>query len=234
MLIGDELPGTPNNDRVMVKPDPPPEKEGALWVPDIAKHRANKGVLMAAGLLAHDKLADNDDRIGDRIWWGQYAGVIEEWDHITEPGREGCEHTWSRGPSPGDRITLFLCDCGAKRLKEPTLVMNVEDILVNEDKEARRRRGEIVLFKAQDKDGKTVHRYMTPAEIEAAKKKAEAEAQEAERQRQLNQYPWGFNLGSSMANQYSQQAQAVYNQQALNYAGLYDNPQLNDKKKDKE
>lgn len=166
MLKGNELPAFPSNDRIMVKPDVPPEKEGVLWVPDVAKHRANKGVILHAGLSASDMCHDHEHRIGDRVWWGQFAGVIEEWSHITKPGDDSCSHDWDRGSSPGDRMVLRTCTkCHAEWLTEPILIMNVEDILANETAEERRRNGEFTVAKANTEDGKTQHVIRRAGEV---------------------------------------------------------------------
>lgn len=157
ILKGDQLPGMPSNDRIMVLPDPVDEKAGVLYIPDIAKNRASYGTIIHAGLAARDQMYDNGHELGDHIWFGKFAGVWEEWDHIVADGKPGCEHAWSRGPSPGDRMEKYLCDCGAERLKEPALIMTAADILVNETLEQRVRDGAVFVVRAETNDGKTCH-----------------------------------------------------------------------------
>src|SRR6185369_12127250 len=129
MLKGNELPAAPSGDRILVQTDPPGDKIGRIWIPDIAKLRAHTGVIVHAGLKALDTMYDNDHRIGDRVWWGQFAGVIEKWDHITKPGRNPkCEHNghgddhgaqWESLPCDVDMVRLWTCrDCAAERREE--------------------------------------------------------------------------------------------------------------------
>ena len=161
ILEGDALPCAPNNDRIMVRPDPPQgQTDGGLIIPEIAQKRASFGVIVHAGLKARDELYDNGHEIGDRIWFGQFAGVWEEWDHIIVAGKDTkCPHeSWSRRPSPGDRMQAKECSaCGARRLQEPVLIMNVGDILVNERLEERRRSAGWSIVRGQTADGKTCH-----------------------------------------------------------------------------
>lgn len=167
-----ELPGEPENDRVLVLPDQPPaETVLKLHVPDIAQKQAHGGVIVAAGLSARDTLWDNGQQVGDRVLYGQYAGVWEEWDHIVANGKDKkCQHAeWSREPSlNGFRRDGYRCDgCGAKRVIEPLLVMNVGDILINVDKADRVRSGELTVIRAATADGKTQHVYRRRDEMAA-------------------------------------------------------------------
>lgn len=159
MLTGNQLPCAPNNDRILVQPDPPREQsEGGLIIPNTSQVRANFGHVLAAGLVAMDRMHDHGHEIGDRIWWGQFAGVIEEWDHVTKPGKGPCEHDWSRTKSPAVNVHAFICDhCSAYRLKEPVLIMNVEDILGNETLAQRLRSGEMAIAKRNTADEQTQH-----------------------------------------------------------------------------
>lgn len=156
-----QLPACPNNDRIMIQPDHVKEEtETGLIIPEIAQKRANFGTIIHGGLKARDMLHDNGHQIGDHVWFGQFAGVWEEWDHITKLGDIGnCKHEdWSRAPSPGDRMQAFTCSrCGAYRLKEPVLIMNVEDILANESLERRIESGDSGILPGKTADGVTQH-----------------------------------------------------------------------------
>lgn len=163
MLKFDELPSVPLNDRIMVLPDPPPDKtEGGLAIPDVAQKQAAQGRIVDAGLKAHDILYDGGDRVGDFVLYGQFAGVWEEWDHLVKEGSDpDCEHDWvhRRLDNSFRRQGRECARCGAHRLQEPVLVMNVGDIQCNVSKAARVRSGELVLLRGQTIDGKTVHYY---------------------------------------------------------------------------
>lgn len=166
MLKFDELPALPENDRIMVLPDAPAKTtEGGIDIPDVAQRHANYGTIVAAGLKATDVLHDNGGRIGDRVWFGQYAGVIEEWDHVTKAGKKAdCEHDWARAPEfASPRRSGYKCSCGAVRMQEPLLVMNVEDILANVTKAERVRSGETILVRGATAEGRTQHVFTSPA-----------------------------------------------------------------------
>ncbi len=173
MLKFDELPSTPLNDRIMVLPDPPrQETEGGLVIPEIAQKQALEATLVDAGLRARDILHDNGDMIGDRILFGQFAGVWEERDHLVKDGNDpSCPHSdWvhRRLESTFRRQGKECAACGAWRLQEPVLIMNVGDILANISKAERLRSGEFQLVRATSFDGKTTHVYRHRDEIAAA------------------------------------------------------------------
>jgi len=161
---GNELPYIPRGTRILVRPDPPRDQsEGGLVIPDIAQHRGKTGTIVAAGLEARDHMFDQGDQIGDRVMWGQLAGIWQEWDHIVEPGKDKkCSHEeWSRAPSTIDRTSAFKCDdCGAKRLQEPLLLMDVDDMQANEDLAARMQATETTVVNGVTNGGKTQHRYV--------------------------------------------------------------------------
>ena len=161
ILEKDQLPAAPSGHRMLVKPFPPDEKEGELHIPDIAKVRPNMGIILGAGLTARDQLYDSGHEIGDEVWWGKYAGVIEQWDHIIEEGarHKSCkEHDWSRRPETRDRMHRWQGEiCGSHRLAEPVLVMNVDDILCNVSLQRRIESGVISIIRGKLADGKTQH-----------------------------------------------------------------------------
>lgn len=177
ILIGDALPALPEADRILVRPNPPvTETVGGLEIPDIAQHQAHEGRIIAAGLKALDIMYDNGQQIGDHVIYGQFAGAWEEWDHIVKPGKDPkCAHEeWSRH-SPSTirddkskyRCSGYQCDsCGALRLQEPLLVMNVGDVLANVSKAARFRAGEMGTVIGTDKaTGRTCHMIVRGDEL---------------------------------------------------------------------
>jgi len=168
MLKFDELPSTPENDRIMVRPDEPESRsKGGLFIPEIAQKQAMSATLIDAGLRARDILYDNGAKMGDKVLFGQFAGVWEEWDHITAAGNDpACLHDWARDSErDGFRREAWRCDaCGAERLQEPVLVMNVGDILANVSKAERLRTGELKMIRY---DNPTLHKYVWRDEVTA-------------------------------------------------------------------
>lgn len=129
-----ELPIIPTRSRILVQPDRPAEStEGGLHVPEEAQHRPYSGKIIAAGLQALDVMRDNGIHIGDSCWLAKFGGVREEYDHVTEgpwecTNKDG--HSWGRRPSPGAEIHAWECElCGAKRLKEPVTMADIDDVL---------------------------------------------------------------------------------------------------------
>lgn len=157
----DELPGAAIGERVLLLPDPPKEEtDYKIHIPDIAKVRPNTGKLLAAGLLALDKLHDHGIEIGDQVIWGQFAGVIWEWDHIHEYGKKPCEggHLWSRAPSPRDRVTAAKCEtCSTVRWTECVILANVDDIQASIGLGKRLRDGAVSYKRGKTTEGSTMH-----------------------------------------------------------------------------
>lgn len=74
------LPFTPVYKRVVVEPLKPEETTlGGIIIPEVAQQRANRGLLLGAGLGALDILASHGINLGDVVLFGKYAGVWEEW-----------------------------------------------------------------------------------------------------------------------------------------------------------
>ena len=168
MLKHDEIPATPENDRILIQPaQPPSETLGNVIIPDQAQRQAHEGKILAAGLKALDILHDNGQQIGDVVLYGQFAGAWEQWEHIVKDGNDpSCKHAnWSREPQMnGFRREGYACDaCGAWRMHEPVLIMNVGDILANVTKAERLRNGEMSVKRTPRLDGASLH-YVTRAE----------------------------------------------------------------------
>ena len=149
-----QLPAIPRGHRILCEPLPPKtETDGGLVIPKIAQARPNMGRIIAAGLNALDAMYDHGDQIGDEVWWGKFAGVIEEWDRIVEEGKgwATCEHDWSRLPTMGNEHGAFSCaKCGSKRVASPLCVLNHDDLLANVSLQRRIDAGQIVQMRAKE------------------------------------------------------------------------------------
>jgi co-chaperonin GroES (HSP10) len=156
-----DLPIQPLGERVAYRQNPPDEEsEGGVVVPEVAQHKPFAGVLIAAGLQAMDKLYDMGVEIGDEVWWGKFAGVMEEWDHIVESGNKiGCKHDWARHIVKRYGTQGFKCaTCGAVRWIEPIVVGNVDDIMGSVQLAERIRSGKMIVKRGQEKDsGRTTY-----------------------------------------------------------------------------
>lgn len=161
VLEPDELPGAAIGERVLLLPDPPKEEtDYKIHIPDIAKVRPNTGRLLAAGLGALDKLYDQGIEIGDDVIWGQFAGVIWEWDHVKDYGAKPCkdEHQWARIPAPRDRVSAAKCEkCGTTRWTECVILANVDDIQASVNLGHRIRSGIVNYKRGQTAEGATQH-----------------------------------------------------------------------------
>lgn len=160
-LEKDQLPAAPSGPRILTRPTPPKEEENGIAIPEIAQQRAHFGTIVHAGLTARDTLYDQGHQIGDDIWWGKFAGVVEEWDHIIieGPTYKKCKaHDWARAKSPGDRMHEWKCShCESVRRAEPVIVMNVDDILCNVSLQRRMESGEVGIVRGKTVDGRTHH-----------------------------------------------------------------------------
>lgn len=158
------LPASPRGHRVLCEPLPPQtETDGGLVIPRIAQHRPNMGRIIAAGLNALDAMYDHGDQVGDEVWWGKFAGVIEEWDRIVEEGKGAstCEHRWDRLPTEGTDHGAWTCGhCKSRRLASPLCVLNHDDILCNVSLQRRIETGTIAQKRAKLADGKTTQHFM--------------------------------------------------------------------------
>lgn len=161
MILRDgQLPAAPTGERIMVIADPPPEESQVIVKPDDQKLRPHIGVIMHAGLGALDKMHDHGHEIGDRIWWGKFAGVFEEWDRITVETKKGaaCDHLWTRQAAPMPHVKVWKCDhCESTRQCDAIGIMNVDDVLANESLERRIEGGSVGYKRGVLSNGKTQH-----------------------------------------------------------------------------
>jgi co-chaperonin GroES (HSP10) len=166
-----KAPAHPMGARVLVREFPVGSKtEGGIDVAEIAKKRYMAGELIAVGDQAADKLYDLGCEIGDEVWYAQYAGLVEEWQHIVKDGNErGCLHdgSWDFVPKndkawtelvgePNDNMQLRSCrSCTAIKLAERVLVLSVDDLILNVDVQARLERGDLTRMRGEDSEGRT-------------------------------------------------------------------------------
>lgn len=74
-------PFQPLFDKVALIEDKPEEKTvGGLYIPDTAQENYYRGKIVAAGLDALDLMRNHGIKLGDRVMWAKFAGVIEEGD----------------------------------------------------------------------------------------------------------------------------------------------------------
>jgi co-chaperonin GroES (HSP10) len=131
-----------------------------LHIPDEAKVRAFSGVLLDAGLQARDRLHDHGIEIGDRIEYGRFAGIIEEWERITEGPHDLPDdaYDWRFVGRKDNQETTYRCDkTGAVRVISPIVVMNCDDIISSYSLDQRRASGAVKYVTAQTPDGRTQH-----------------------------------------------------------------------------
>lgn len=173
------VPAAPIGSRVFVRPHPIAGETASKFIkPDEAKERQMAGTLIAAGDAAADALYDAGVEIGDEIWYGRYAGIIEEWLHIVKDGRKPCTHegAWDivpkrisaatdrevvydprwKGLNPDDDTKMRECrECGALRLEERVVIMDAADIVCSVDLQVRLEIGEVRRERRVTADGKT-------------------------------------------------------------------------------
>lgn len=74
---------TPLHDRVVVQAAPPDEKKGDIIIPDTAKEKPSRGVVIAVGTGRKDE--PMTVKAGDNILYGKFAGTevkIEGVDYL--------------------------------------------------------------------------------------------------------------------------------------------------------
>lgn len=163
-------PAKPLGSRCFILPKPVTKTtEGGLVKPETAMERTFAGILLQAGDQAADKLYDLDCRIGDEVWYGKFAGVIEEWQRIVKDGEgKACEHdsVWEIVPRDDKRwsavkghdidMELRSCRmCGALKLAQRVVIIDAEDLVCSVDAQARMERGETRRVRDKDADGRT-------------------------------------------------------------------------------
>lgn len=161
MLGPNDLPFAVVGERCVLKADPPRKRTiGGLELPVTSQLKPFTGVILDAGLQARDKLRDHGINIGDRVWYGKFAGIVEEWDHVIEG-----DHTlpddaydWKfKSAEPGEP-TLYECaKTGAVRAVEPIVVFNSDDILASAELADRLRAGLVSYERAPTTDGREQH-----------------------------------------------------------------------------
>ncbi len=145
-------PGHPNGGRILVAPLPiAGQSEAGIITPDVAKTRPMAGYIVTVGDDAADKMYVRGHEKGDEVWYAKYAGVVEDWQHLIRAGEGKCGHegAWDRVPKddgrwlgskrrPDEDTSMHACrSCGALKLQERVVIMDVEDILLNVDLQVR-------------------------------------------------------------------------------------------------
>lgn len=169
-------PAHPMGERVLLRPmEIASTTGGGLHIPDAAKQRTYAGVLLAVGDQAADKLYDVDFRLGDTVFHGQFAGVIQAWQRIVQAGDDpACKHdsVWEVVPKGNvfggedsrwktvDRrdadCEMHACRaCGALRFSESVIGLMVDDIICNPDAQARLEAGITRRVRGETSDGRT-------------------------------------------------------------------------------
>lgn len=163
-------PAQPLGERVLVREFPIESmSEGGLEMPETARQRYFAGTLIAVGDQAADKLWDLGVEIGDEIWYGKYAGLIEEWHHIVGKDKHRCPHDgawelvpkddprWQEiGAAPNDNMKLRACRaCETLRVTERIVVLSVDDLVVDVDLQLRLEQGDMKRVRNEDAEGRT-------------------------------------------------------------------------------
>lgn len=162
-------PAHPLGNRVLVREFPVESKtEGGLVKPDVAKERYFAGTLVAAGDQAADRLYDLGVEIGDEIWYGKYAGLVQEWQHIVGDDKPLCPHDsawdfvpqtdkrWKLVGEANENVKLRSCrSCETLLVTERVIVLSVDDMCLNVDLQLRLESGYMVRVRGADAEGRT-------------------------------------------------------------------------------
>ncbi len=97
--------------------------------------------------------------MGDQIWFGKFAGVVEEWDHMTTEHVDCPFHVWSRMDCDVDKVEMYKCDkCLGERKIEPIVILgSYDDCLCNVDLQRRIEGGIISIQRGVTPDKRTMH-----------------------------------------------------------------------------
>lgn len=170
-------PGHPLGERVLVREFPPEsESEGGIAIAEKAKTRYMAGQLVAVGDQAADRLYDVGVEIGDEIWYAQYAGVVQEWQHIVGKDNADCPHDgvwdlipvtdakkWATVGGKNDNINLRECrSCGTLKAAERLIVMAYDDVHLDVDLEERLESGTFRRRRDVTDEGRTRYTLVRP------------------------------------------------------------------------
>ena len=68
----------PLGSRVLVRRDETPEKQGSIYIPDTAKKKVTRGVVLAVGrgrVTSSGTLIEPRIKVGDKVVFGDYSGT---------------------------------------------------------------------------------------------------------------------------------------------------------------
>ncbi len=171
MLGPNDYPFAVVGERCLIRADPPRKKTiGGIELPAGSQLRPFTGTVRDAGLQARDKMHDHGIKIGDRVWFGKFAGVVEEWDHIIEG-----DHTlpddaydWAFESAEPGEVTKYVCrKTGAVRAIEPFVVLNVDDLLASQELAERLRAGQVEYMKGAAVDTGRVQHVVVERSVSA-------------------------------------------------------------------
>lgn len=185
-----QAPAHPLGARVLLREFPVESKsEGGLVKPDVAKAHYFGGEIVAAGDQAADALRDLGVEIGDEVWFAQYAGILQEWQHIVGLDDMKCLHTgvwdyvattdgrWNAVGEPNENLQLRECrNCGTLKVTERMICIAVADICLDVDLQERLESGKMRRVRAQTADGKTRYLIERPGQAFGATDCFETEA----------------------------------------------------------
>lgn len=163
MLLGpNDFPFAVVGERCFLKADPPRKRTiGGIELPVSSQLRPFTATLLDAGLQARDRLHDHGIQIGDRVWFGKFAGVVEEWDHVIAGDHTLPEdaYDWAFDSAEPGEATRYVCrKTGAVRAVEGIVVLNADDILASQELAERLRSGDVSYMRGTAvTDGRVQH-----------------------------------------------------------------------------
>jgi co-chaperonin GroES (HSP10) len=131
------IPAAPLGHRCLVLAKPKELRtRGGLHLLDHDAPRPFMGRVIAAGLQAMDTLRSHGAQVGDEVWFGKFAGIIEMWTHLIEEGDPEwvCQpdHDWRTLPQAEGDVARSKCDrCGAVVADDPIFVVNADDLIAS-------------------------------------------------------------------------------------------------------
>lgn len=162
-------PAHPLGERVLVREFPVAEKSaGGIDIPDVAKEHYFAGTLVAVGDQAADRLYDLGVELGDEVLYAKYAGLIQEWQHVVGKDNDKCAHDgvmefvpahdprWKLLGGSNENTKLRACrTCETLVVSERVIILQVDDLCLDVDLQARLESGVMKRERQETPDGKT-------------------------------------------------------------------------------